>query len=46
MEKVLKETGIELVSVTEYEQGHRNSLYEKVVDGKSVSSTKLPVFIE
>lgn len=46
MEKVLKEAGIELVSVTEYEQGHRNSLYEKVVDGKSVSSTKLPVFIE
>ena len=37
--------GIPLAEVVEYEQGYRNSLYSKVVEGKSVSSTKLPVFL-
>lgn len=45
MKKKLSERGITLLSVTEYEQGYRNSLYGKVLQGKSISSTKLPVFI-
>ncbi|WP_407447707.1 GH3 auxin-responsive promoter family protein [Fibrobacter sp.] len=46
MENAFADLGITLDSVTEYKQGYRNSLYEKVIDGKSVSSTKLPVFID
>ena len=45
MKKKLSERGITLLSVTEYEQGYRNRLYGKVLQGKSISSTKLPVFI-
>ncbi len=46
MKKELASKGIEYVSVNEYPQGYRNSLYSKVIDGKSVSSTKIPVFID
>ncbi len=41
----LDKKGITLSALSEYPQGYRNSLYGKVVQGKSVSSTKLPVFI-
>ena len=41
----LDKKGITLSTLTEYPQGYRNSLYRKVVRGKSISSTKLPVFI-
>ena len=41
----LEKAGIVLDTVTLYEKGHRNSLFEKVIEGKSLSATKLPVFI-
>lgn len=45
MREQLEKIQIPLNRVTLYEKGYRNSLYGKVVQGKSVSSTKLPVFI-
>lgn len=45
MREKLKAAGIPLASVTLYDKGYRNTLFEKVVEGKSLSATKLPVFI-
>ena len=45
MKEKLNEAGIPLASVTLYEKGYRNSLFEKIVEGKSLSATKLPVFL-
>ena len=45
MRERLDGSGIPLAAVSIYEKGYRNSLYGKVVQGKSVSSTKLPVFL-